>query len=66
MKRIIIDGKETNFWIENTGRVWNERTKRWLKGGINKGYHFYSFYFKGKQYIFYTHRLVAIFYTKPR
>jgi hypothetical protein len=58
-KRIYIDGNETNFWIEDTGRMRNERTKRWLKGGMNKGCHFYSIYFRGKQYIFYTHRLVA-------
>jgi len=61
-KRIYIDGNETNFWIEDTGRLRNERTKRWLKGGINKGYHFYSIFFRGKQYIFYTHRLVAQYF----
>lgn len=63
MKKIFIDGNETNFWLENTGRLWNERTKRWLKGGINKGYHFYSLHFRGKQYTFYTHRLVAEYFV---
>lgn len=62
IKKIYIDGNETNFWIEDTGRLWNERTKRWLKGGVNKGYHFYSLYFRSKQYVYYTHRLVAEYF----
>lgn len=63
-KRIILNNQNTNFWIEDTGRLRNERTKRWLKGGINKGYHFYSLHFKGKQYTLYTHRLVAQYFLK--
>lgn len=62
-KRIILDGKETNFWLEDTGRLRNEKTQRWLKGGYNKGYHLYSLYFKGKQYILYTHRVVAEYFV---
>ena len=61
-KRIILNNQPTNFWIEDTGRLRNEKTKKWLKGGYNKGYHFYSIYFKGKQYILYTHRLVAEYF----
>lgn len=61
-KRIILNGQETCFWIENTGRLRNEKTQRWLKGGYNKGYHFYSLYFKGKQYTLYTHRVVAEYF----
>lgn len=61
-KQIIINNTLTPFWIEDTGRLRNAKTKRWLKGGINKGYHFYSLYFRGKQYIFYTHRLVAEYF----
>lgn len=61
-KQIYINGCVTNFWIEDTGRLRNQRTKRWLKGAVNKGYHFYSLYFRGKQYIFYTHRLVAEYF----
>ena len=49
-KRIILDGQESPFWIEDSGRLRNEKTKRWLKGGINKGYHFYSLYFKGNEW----------------
>lgn len=62
-KRIILNGNETPFWIEDTGRLRNEKTKRWLKGGYNKGYHFYSLYFKGKQYVLYTHRAVAEYFV---
>ena len=58
-KKVYIDGNETNFWIEDTGRLRNEKTKHYLKGGVNKGYHFYNLWFRGKNHIFYTHRLVA-------
>lgn len=61
-KRIILNNQETDFWLEDTGRLRNAKTKRWLKGGINKGYHFYSLYFKGKQYMLYTHRAVAQYF----
>lgn len=61
-KRIILDNQKTNFWLEDTGRLRNEKTQRWLKGGVNKGYHFYSLYFKGKQYVLYTHRAVAEYF----
>lgn len=62
-KQIIINGNKTNFWIEDTGRLRNSKTKRWLKGAYNKGVHFYSLYFRGKQYVFYTHRLVAKYFV---
>ena len=58
-KNIILNNQKTNFWLEDTGRLRNVKTGRRLKGGENKGYHFYSLYFKGKQYILYTHRVVA-------
>lgn len=61
-KNIILDGEKTNFWLEDTGRLRNVRTGRWLKGGVNKGYHFYSLYFRGKQYVLYTHRAVAEYF----
>lgn len=61
-KRIILNNLQTPFWIDTTGRVRNEKNQHWLKGGVNKGYHFYSIYFKGKQYTLYTHRLVAEYF----
>ena len=61
-RNIILNELPTNFWIYENGKLYNEKTKRFLKGGINKGYHFYSLYFNGKQYIAYTHRLVAEYF----
>lgn len=61
-KNIILNNQKTDFILEDTGRLLNKKTQRWLKGGINKGYHFYSLYFKGKQYILYTHRAVAEYF----
>lgn len=61
-KQIYLNNQPTVFWVEDTGRLRNAKTKRWLKGGYNKGYHFYSLYFKGKRYILYTHRLVAEYF----
>ncbi len=48
-KNIILNGEKTNFWLEDTGRLRNVRTGRWLKGGVNKGYHFYNLHFRGKK-----------------
>lgn len=62
-KNIILNGQKTDFWLEDTGRLHNVKTNRWLKGGMNKGYNFYSLYFKGKQYILYTHRAVAEYFV---
>lgn len=61
-KRIILNNLNTPFWIDSVGRLRNENTKKWLKGAINKGYHFYNIYFKGKQYTLYTHRIVAEYF----
>lgn len=61
-KRIIINNIETSFWIEDTGRVRNERTGTWLKGAKNKGYLLYNIYSKGKQHTLYAHRLVAEYF----
>lgn len=62
-KRIILDKEETNFLIDENGNIKNEKTNRLLKGGINKGVHFYSLHYKGKQYILYTHRTVAKYFV---
>lgn len=62
-KQIFLNNAPTPFWIEDTGRLRNSKTKRWLKGGYNKGYHFYSLFFRGRQYILYTHRVVAEYFV---
>lgn len=61
-KNIILDGQSTPFWLEDTGRLHNVKTGKWLKGGINKGAHFYSLFFKGKQYSLYTAHAVAKYF----
>lgn len=58
-KQIFLEGKPTNFYIDENGRLHNTSTGNWLKGGINKGYHLYNLYYSGKQYIIYTHKAVA-------
>lgn len=63
-KRIILNNLATSFWIDTQGRLRNEKTNHWLKGAINKGYHFYNVYFKGKQYTLYTHKLVAEYFLE--
>lgn len=63
-KQIQINNLKTPFWIDTQGRLRNENTNHWLKGAINKGYHFYNVYFKGKQYTLYTHRLVAEYFLE--
>ena len=62
-KNIILNGQATPFWLEDTGRLHNVKTGKWLKGGVNKGAPFYSLYFKGKQYILYTARAVGEYFV---
>ena len=63
----MLNGQATPFWLEDTGRLHNVKTGRWLKGGVNKGAHFYSLYFKGKQYILYTaHAVGEYFIPNPK
>lgn len=61
-KRVILNNIESNWTIDETGRLKNINNNNYLKGAINKNYHFYSVYFKGKQYILQTHRLVAEYF----
>ena len=61
-KRVILNNIESNWTIDETGRLKNINNNNYLKGAINKNYHFYSVYFKGKQYILQTHRLVADYF----
>jgi len=62
-KNIILNGHATPFWLEDTGRLRNVKTGKWLKGGINKGAHFYSLYFKGKQYTLYAAHAVGEYFV---
>lgn len=65
-KQIFLNNKPTNFYLDENGRMHNVKTGNWLKGGINKGYHFYNLHYCGKQYTIYTHRKVAeLFLPNP-
>lgn len=61
-KKIFINGKPTDYWIDSTGRMRNEKTQKYRTGTINKGYKYYSFSFCGKLYRFSAHRLVAEYF----
>lgn len=60
-KRIIIDNKETSYWITDNGLLYNEKTDIWYKGRVSDtGYLDYILRINGKQKSFRAHRLVAI------
>ena len=49
-----------NYLIDENGKVYNEITKRYLKGSIGEnGYLYYRLSRNGKKKMFYAHRLVA-------
>lgn len=59
-KRIIIDGKETNYIVREDGTVWSEIRKRVLKGTYARNeYHSVYLIIDGEQKSLLTHRLVA-------
>lgn len=58
MKKLIKDYE--NYWIYDTGEVYNENTKQFLKGSIGEhGYRYYRLSKNNKKKMFYSHRLVA-------
>lgn len=60
MEKIIIDGIQTNYGIEESGRIYNLKTKRELKGSVfNSGYRFVNLVISGKRKNYLVHRLVA-------
>lgn len=61
-KHIYLNNQKTHYTIDETGRLKNTQNQNYLKGAVNKGYHFYNIYFQGKQYTLYTHRLVATYF----
>ena len=49
-----------NYWIYDTGEVYNSNTKQFLKGSIGEhGYRYYRLSKNNKKKMFYGHRLVA-------
>lgn len=63
MKRIILDGKESNYIISENGEVFNTFTNKELRGSITEsGYKYFRLSYNGKKFRFYAHRLVAEYY----
>ena len=59
-KKILVDGKETNYEISDMGEVFNLKTNRQLKGTYARNeYHSVQLTIEGKPKSFMTHRLVA-------
>lgn len=58
-KKIILDGEETRWSIDETGRVRNDETGYFLKGTILHSYRYINFRWNGKQKNKSVHRLVA-------
>ena len=60
-KKLIIDGIETSYFIFDDGRVYNEKTKKWLKRTYKRNeYHTVQLTVEGKVKSYMTHRLVAL------
>lgn len=59
MKRIILNGEKTPFFITISGRLYREDTDHWYKPFVNTGYYSYHIKWKGKTYPLRAHRLVA-------
>ena len=60
MKRIIINDIETNYFADEQGNIYSEKTKKFLKGHIeNSGYKSVCLGINGKKKNYLVHRLIA-------
>ena len=60
MKVYFYNGQITNYSITTEGKLYNEKTKNWLKGQISKnGYLTYNISIEGIKKRLYAHRMVA-------
>ena len=60
MKVYFYNGQITNYFITTEGKLYNEKTKNWLKGQISKnGYLTYNISIEGIKKRLYAHRMVA-------
>lgn len=51
--------KNTNYYIDEEGNLFNQKTKKFLKGQINKnGYHSYNITINGEKKRLYKHRMI--------
>ena len=62
MKNIVIDGKNTTYFITDDGRLFNKATNNWYKGSIQGGYRRYDLRVEGARISKLAHRLVAEVY----
>lgn len=63
MKKILLNGKESNYIITEEGKVFNLTTNKELKGSITEGgYRYFRLSDNGDKYRFYAHRLVAEYF----
>ena len=59
-KKIIYEGKETNYSVSDDGKIFNDKTGRELKGTVlSNEYHRVQLIIDGKSKSFQVHRLVA-------
>jgi Zn-finger protein len=64
-KNIILDNQKTYYQIFDDGRVYNESTRKFLKGSITEsGYKYYRLSFNKQKYRFYAHQLVALYFLE--
>lgn len=60
MQLYLYNGQETNYSINEIGELYNNKTKKWLKGTVNKnGYRVYRVSLGGESKDLYAHRMVA-------
>lgn len=59
MKRIIIDGEQTNYFVDEQGNIFNQKTQKYLKGTIRSGYKMVKLTINKIKRDYCIHRLVA-------
>ena len=63
MKRILLNGIESNYGVTEEGKVFNLNTNKELRGSITEnGYRYFRLSKNGEKFRFYGHRLVAEYY----
>lgn len=62
MKNIKINDTSTSYFIDEQGRLFNQKTQRYYKGTIRGGYRYFDLRWGGKKYSYTQHRLVAEYF----
>lgn len=62
MKQIILNNEPTVYFINEQGKLYNQKTKHWYKGSISGEYLKYDLVWNNKKYPKFAHRLVAEYY----